>query len=124
MIAEVWAGILNANQNYLRYVSYLNPIIETNVTVDRLASFKKKYYDFAYIFRDKLSVMLGLSSEEAYKLHMDTLLIASATAVSCYKNPLIQQALQKISITPPKMDFYEDMRDFVLMRIKWSVREQ
>lgn len=72
----------------------------------------------------ELSAMLGLSSEAAYKLHMDTLLIASATAVSCYKNPLIQQALQKISITPPKMDFYEDMRDFVLMRIKWSVRER
>ena len=26
----------------MRYVSYLNPVIETNVTVERLAVFKKK----------------------------------------------------------------------------------
>ena len=124
VIAEVWAGILNANQDYLRYVSYLNPIIETNVTVDRLASFKKKYYDFAYVFRDKLSAMLALSADEAYKLQLSVLMFAATTAVSCYKNPLIKEALQKIGITPPKMDFYEDMRDFVLMKIRWSVREQ
>ena len=42
VIAEVWAGIVNANQDYMRYVSYLNPVIETNVTVERLAIFKKK----------------------------------------------------------------------------------
>lgn len=41
VIAEVWAGLVNAHQDYMRYVSYLNPIIETNVTVERLASFKK-----------------------------------------------------------------------------------
>ena len=41
VIAEVWAGIVNANQDYMRYVSYLNPVIETNVTVERLAIFKK-----------------------------------------------------------------------------------
>jgi len=122
VIAEVWAGTLNAHQDYLRYVSYLNPIIETNVTVERLATFKKKYYELAYQFCDKLSTMLSLSSEAAYKLHMDTLFLASASAVSCYKNPLIQEALKIISITPPKMDFYEDMRDFVLMRIKWSLK--
>lgn len=124
VIAEVWAGILNANQDYLRYVSYLNPIIETNVTVDRLASFKKKYYDFAYTFCDKLSAMLAISPKDAYKLHLDVLMFAATTAVSCYKNPLIKEALKKIGITPPKMDFYEDMRNFVLMRIKWSVRER
>ena len=42
VIAEVWAGIVNANQDYMRYVSYLNPVIETNVTVERLAVFKKE----------------------------------------------------------------------------------
>ena len=41
VIAEVWAGIVNANQDYMRYVSYLNPEVETNVTVERLAIFKK-----------------------------------------------------------------------------------
>ena len=123
VIAEVWAGILNANQDYLRYVSYLNPIIETNVTVDRLAAFKKRYYGFAWQLRDKISEMLSLSKEDAYKLQLDILTFAATTAVTCYKNPLVQEALKKINIAPPKMDFYEDMRDFLLMRINWSLKK-
>ena len=122
VIAEVWAGILNANQDYLRYVSYLNPIIETNVTVDRLATFKKKYYEFAEQFCNELSAMLSISQDTAYKLQLDILMFSAATAVSCYKNPLIKEALKKINITPPKFDFYEDIKDFVLMKIKWSIK--
>ena len=120
VIAEVWAGILNASQDYMRYVSYLNPVIETNVTVERLAVFKKKYYELAYSFRDRLAQMLGVTQESAYKIQLDVLFYASASAVSCYKNPLIQEALKQISITPPPMDFYKDMKDFLKMRLAWK----
>lgn len=119
VIAEIWAGILNANQDYMRYVSYLNPIIETNVTVERLATFKKQYYDLAFVIRDKLSKMLSISQDEAYKLQLDVLFFASSSAVSCYKNPLVQEALKTINITPLKMDFYEDMKEFLLMRLNF-----
>lgn len=122
VISEVWAGILNANQDYLRYVSYLNPIIETNVTVDRLAAFKKKYYEFAWPLRDRLAEMLSISKEDAFKLQLNVLMFAATSAVSCYKNPLIQEALKKIDVVPPKIDFYADMRDFVLMRVKWCLK--
>ena len=120
VIAEVWAGILNANQDYMRYVSYLNPVIETNVTVERLAAFKKKYYELAYTFRDRLAQMLGTSQDEAYKIQLDVLFYASSSAVSCYKNPLVQEALKHINITPPAMDFYKDMKDFLKMRMAWK----
>lgn len=122
VIAEVWAGIMNAHQTYMLYVSYLNPVIETNVTVDRLVIFKKQYYDLAYALCDSLSKMLNLSKQDAYKLQLDMLFFGSSNAISCYKNPLIQAALEKISIQPPEMDFYKDMKEFILMRIKWSVR--
>lgn len=120
VIAEVWAGLVNAHQDYMRYVSYLNPIIETNVTVERLASFKKKYYSFAYLFRDRLSQMLNISAEKSYKIQLDVLFFASSNAVSCYKNPLVKAALDQIGIVPPKMDFYEDMKTFILMRLSWE----
>ena len=120
VIAEVWAGILNANQDYLRYVSYLNPVIETNVTVERLAAFKKKYYELAYTFRNRLAQMLGTSQDEAYKIQLDVLFYASSSAVSCYKNPLVQEALKHINIIPPAMDFYKDMKDFLKMRLAWK----
>ena len=120
VIAEVWAGILNANQDYMRYVSYLNPVIETNVTVERLAVFKKKYYDFANDFCKCLSRMIGISQDAAYKIQLDVLFYASSNAVCCYKNPLVQEALRQINITPLPMDFYKDMKDFLKMRLEWK----
>ena len=53
--------------------------------------------------------MLKISAEVAYKIQLDVLFYASSNAVCCYKNPLVQQALKKIKITPPTMDFYKDM---------------
>ena len=120
VIAEVWAGIVNANQDYMRYVSYLNPVIETNVTVERLAVFKRKYYDQAYAFRDRLSQMLSISQDAAYKIQLDVLFYASSNAVCCYKNPLVQEALKEINITPLQMDFYKDMKNFIKMRLAWK----
>ncbi len=119
VIAEVWAGILNANQDYMRYVSYLNPVIETNVTVERLAVFKKKYYDLANAISDRLATMLKIPPEAAYKIQLDVLFYASSNAVCCYKNPLVQEALKQINITPPSMDFYKDMKEFLKMRLEY-----
>jgi AcrR family transcriptional regulator len=121
VIAEVWAGILNANQDYMRYVSYLNPVIETNVTVDRLAVFKKKYYDLANAISGRIAVMLNITPEAAYKIQLDVLFYASSNAVCCYKNPLVQEALKQINITPPPMDFYKDIKYFLKMRLEYEV---
>ena len=121
VIAEVWAGILNANQDYMRYVSYLNPVIETNVTEERLAAFKKKYDELAYVFRDRLADMLGTMQDAAYKIQLDVLFYDSSNAVCCYKNLLVQEALKQINITPPAMDFYKDMKEFLKMRLAWKV---
>ena len=121
-LSKIWADVLDANQDYMRYVSYLNPVIETNVTVDRLASFKKKYYDFANDFCSLLSGALNCSQEAAYKIQLDVLFYASSNAVCCYKNALVQKALKKIKVDPPKMDFFADMQDFVSMRLAWNER--
>lgn len=119
VVAEVWAGILNASQDYLRYTSILTSIIEKNVTVDRLAVFKKKYYAAAFPFSERLSKMLKTSVESAQKLFVDILFYAGAMASSCMKNPLIQQAMKKINITVPGTDFYDELKDFILMEISW-----
>lgn len=119
VVAEVWAGILNANRDYMRYVSYLNPVVETNVTVERLAVFKRNYYDNADKLCGRLSAMLGVSSEYAYKIQLDVLFFASSSAASCCGNPLVQEALAKICVEPPEIDFYADMKDFLRMRLSW-----
>ena len=104
----------------MRYVSYLNPVIETNVTVERLAIFKRKYYDLVYAFRDRLAKMLNTTEDKAYKIQLDVLFYASANAVCCYKNSLVQGVLKQIKITPPPMDLYKDMKDFLKMRLAWK----
>jgi len=64
--------------------------------------------------------MLSVSLDAAYKIQLDILFYASSNAVCCYKNPLVQEALKQINITPPTMDFYKDMKDFVKMRLEWK----
>lgn len=119
VIAEVWAGIINANQEYMRYVSILTSIIEKNVTVERLAAFKKKYYESAGAFCKKLSKMLKISEDDSSKLFFDVLLYSSANASTCEKNPLVQKALKKINLELPKYDFYGNIKQFILMEINW-----
>lgn len=86
----------------------------------RLAIFKKKYYDLANAISDRLSAILNIPQEAAYKIQLDVLFYASSNAVCCYKNPLVQKALTKINITPPAMDFYKDMKNFLKMRLEWK----
>ena len=64
--------------------------------------------------------MLNTTEDKAYKIQLDVLFYASANAVCCYKNPLVQEALKQINITPPPMDFYKDMKDFLKMRLAWK----
>lgn len=124
VVAEVWAGTLNASQDYLRYASILTSIIEKNVTVDRLAAFKKKYFDLALAFCARLSAMLKIQEDAAYTIFVDILCYAGANASSCAKNPLVQKALEKINVNPPKKDFYDAMKNFILMEIKWNSKSQ
>ncbi len=119
-IAESWAEILEKKQDYLRYVSILSSIIEKNVTVERLAEFKKKYFDSAFPFCKKLSEILNISEQSAQKIFLDVLFYASASASSCEKNPLVQKALKKINIQPTQKDFFETLKDFILMELNWN----
>ena len=92
------AGIINANQDYMRYVSYLNPVIETNVTVERLAIFKKKYYNLANAFQDRLAKMLNTTENKAYKIQLDVLFMrrqmqSAVTKILWFKKPLSKLTL-------------------------------
>lgn len=121
-VAEIYAGILCAHQDYLRYTAYLTSIIECNVTVERLAVFKQKYYNHAYNLSARLAAMLGISKDDAYRAQVDVLFYASSYVTSCYKNPLIQKALELINITPPAQDLYADIKDFILMKFLWLTK--
>lgn len=118
VFAEVWSGILNAHQGFLRYCDILMTIIETNVSVERLARFKKSYYDDVDVVISMLSSNLGMSIEEADKLYYQVYFQAVGIGSFCYDNSLVAQALEMARIDRPKPEFRPYMRDYILMCIR------
>lgn len=117
VFAEVWAGIINAHTDYLLYSDILSTIVETNVSVDRLASFKKRYYEKAYDVSDLLASHLHISKEDSYEMFLNIHYHAVGINSICRWNPLIEKALAKENISAPKINFRENMKSFILMNL-------
>lgn len=119
VFAEVWAGILNSHRSYLQYSDILLTIIETNVSVERLAAFKKNYYEDAGEIITLLSNNLNISTEKADALFYAVYYHAIGINGCCFKNPLVQQALKLLNMEIVEMDFQQSMREFILMCLNY-----
>lgn len=117
VVAEVWAGIINAHRDYLRYSDILHTIIETNVNVDRLAAFKKRYYEKTDELCSRLSSQLGISHEDAHNIYLNVHYHAVGIQSISKWNPLISEALAKENIQVPEIDFRENLKAFILMNL-------
>lgn len=115
VFAEVWAGILNGHKSYLRYCDILMTIIETNVTVERLAVFKKNYYESADAVIAQLSESLHLSPDRAEALFYDVYYHAVGINSACYNNPLVREAMALIGREAAPPDFLRNLKEFILM---------
>ena len=118
-VAEIWASQVNANQDYFLYSAFLLTIIERNATVERLTQFKKTFYEFADSIKKRLSVVLEMPEDKANALNMRIINFGTTYLTDCTKNPLIQEALRILKITPQPKDLISDVRDFILMNIYW-----
>lgn len=117
--AEVWSGIVNAHYDYFRYSDLLFTVIETNVSVEKLVEFKRGYYDKLPSVCRQLSSALGVPEERVEELVNTVYYHGVGLAGSCLNNPLVQQAVAQLSITPARVDFRAAMRDFILMCLEW-----
>lgn len=115
VMAEVWAEILNAHRDFLRYADILMSIIETNVTVERLAQFKSRYYEELDAVVGRLAGNLGIDRARASALYYAVYFQAVGMGSYCYDNPLVQQAMALAGLEEQKPDFREEMRGFILM---------
>ena len=70
-VTEVWAGIANAHQEYFRLGDLLSTIIETNVTVERLAAFKQGYYRNVDAMAKRLPRILNIKVSDVERLLLD-----------------------------------------------------
>ena len=114
-VAEVWAGIANAHQEYFRLGDLLTTIVETNVTVERLMAFKRAYYDHVAQMREHLPHILDIAPERVEPLLIAIYYHATGLVSVCWSNPLIAEALERLEIARPETDFRAEMRDFIGM---------
>ena len=114
-VAEVWAGIANAHQEYFRLGDLLTTIVETNVTVERLTTFKRAYYDHVAQMREHLPLILDIEPERVEPLLVAIYYHATGLVSGCWSNPLIAEALERLEIARPETDFRAEMRDFIGM---------
>lgn len=115
VFAEVWAGILNAHRDFLRYGDILLSIIETNVSVERLALYKRQYYDDLGRILDMLQGQLHIDRDSATKLYMTVYFQAVGLNAYCLKSPPAWKALDMANLSTDPLDFREAIRDFIIM---------
>lgn len=114
-VAEVWAGIANAHREYFRLGDLLATIIETNVGVERLAEFKRRYYAHVDEMRERLPQIMDIDAEGVEPLLMAIYYHATGLVSSCWSNPLVAEALERIGRRRRAVDFRAEMGDFIAM---------
>ena len=114
-IAEVWAGIANAHQEYFRLGDLLSTIVETNVTLERLVDFKRGYYEHVAQMTERLPRVLDIDPGRVEPLLMAIYYHAVGIVSGCWSNPLIAAALEELRIERPVTDFRAEMCDFIGM---------
>ncbi len=119
VFAAVWAGLLNAHQDFLKYSSLLPIVIETNVSVERLAGFKQAYYTEVEDVLRLLETQLGLPAQKAQALYDDVYYHAVGLGSSCWDNPLIRQALEMLGRKPEDLGFRQRIRQFIEMCLQY-----
>lgn len=115
VVAEVWAGIANAHQEYFRLGDLLTTIIETNVTVERLARFKSGYYAHVSPMEERLPRILDIRAAHVEPLLLAIYYHAVGLVSGCWRNPLVAQALESIGRERRQVDFRAEMCDFIGM---------
>ena len=113
--ADAWADVAAAHQEYFRLGDLLTTIVETNVTIERLMDFKSGYYAHVDEMREHLPQVIGIEPEHVEPLLLAIYYHATGLVSSCWSNPLIAEALRRLEIERPDIDFRTEMRDFVSM---------
>lgn len=115
VLAQVWAEQLGSHRDYLAYSDLLFTIIETNVSAERLAAFKRDFYEDQNRLAERFDKNLGIAADRADRLFNAVLFHAVSVNGWCSENPLVAQALEIAGLDPCIPDFKEEMRDFIGM---------
>ncbi|MDO4355080.1 MAG: TetR/AcrR family transcriptional regulator [Clostridia bacterium] len=122
--ADAWSDVLSQHQDYLRYHGILNAIIETNVTVNRLAEFKK----LSFANRGRAYAILAaqcpnLSDKQVRQLFLTLLYHGCGLYSHTHFAPLLEQAMALAGLPLAHDEFAPLFREFLLMCLRDAQRE-
>lgn len=115
VLAQVWTEQLNSHRDYLAYSDLLFTIIETNVSAERLAEFKRGYYEEIDLLSERFRENLGIEPDRAGQLFNSVVFHACSINGWCSENPLVAEAMEIAGLEQRVPDFKEEMRDFIEM---------
>jgi AcrR family transcriptional regulator len=117
--ADLWTEVLDHHHDFLRYYGILTSIIETNVTVERLAEFKKVVLSGLDQVLHVLSAHChNISSDNAISLYWTLLFHACGLNNSCHVSPLVNEAMTLAGLPELQDNFIPNFRNFMLMCLR------
>ena len=87
--AEVWAGIIEANQQYFMMGHIMWAIVETNVTPERLVEFRKGYIRYSANMLGWITETFGLDRKAAYGVILSIYYHGAGQVCSAFANSSI-----------------------------------
>lgn len=122
VLAEVWCAQLASHRDYLRYCDLLFTIIETNVTAERLAVFKTRFYAGLDRLAARFAENLAIAPARAEQLLNAVYYHAVGINGWCQENQLVTQALALAGIDRQPANFHDEMLDFITMCLGYYTR--
>lgn len=113
-IAEVWAGIANAHQDYFRLGEILSAIIEANVSFDSLVDFKRSYYRYVDAMAQRMPDLVGIDRERVPSLLEAVYFHAVGMVGICHRNDMVARAVRELG-RQGGPSFRDEMRGFIAM---------
>ena len=113
MLTEILVTLLNRHTDYLRYQNILTSIIEVNVSVEALASFKKQCMP---ILNDTLALFQCCSfipQNEISGFFWGMIHYACGMIGGCQSNSMISEALALAGLPEIKHDFCKELKHFI-----------
>lgn len=117
-MSEVWAAIITSHQDYLTYQSIQTMILETNVSLEKLAKFKQIISMYTEEVISHFSDYLHLSSTDTASVFSMILFHAIGLNHQCQQNPFSMEAARLAEISEQNINFKKEMQNFILMCLK------
>lgn len=124
VLAEVWTEQLNSHRDYLAYSDLLFSIIETNVSPERLAVFKRAYFSDMDRLTQRFAENGVIDAANADRLFNAVLFHAVSLNGWCSENELVAQAMEIAGLENRTPDFKREMRDFIGMCLHYYAPEE